>query len=116
MARQLKHINPWLGVFAAVPLACYGLVCVITQRAILVGEGYGGPWGLLHFRGHEAVAMGVVYLGIALALHSSFVWGRLEATWRLSILGVVLGLVAALPAFAYVLWRFAIRFGNFPVS
>lgn len=100
----------------AVPLASYGVYCIVSQRAVFVGEGWVQPLGLLSFHGRAAVATGFVYLGLAIALHCHFVWGRLQPTWRVGQFVAVLGLVTALAAFAVVLYEFAIRLGNFPVT
>ena len=90
----------------AIPLGVYGVYSLANETSVLVGDDWGGMFGILHLRGASATAMGLVYLGVAIALHSHFVWGRISRTWRLGVLGLVLGLAGALCAFAYVVWQF----------
>lgn len=105
----MKHVNVWGGLIAPVPLAIYAGWCLATQRSVLMGEEFnGGIVGLLHVCGTTAVAMRICYLGVAMALHSFFVGGRLRHTWQIGRAGLVIGLVTALGSFTFVLYRFVI--------
>ena len=102
MRDRLRHVNVWAGLVVAIPLGGYGVYSLASgTSSFLVGDD-----GILHLRGASATAMGLVYLGVAIALHSHFVWGRIARTWQLGVLGLVLGLAGALCAFAYVVWQF----------
>lgn len=106
MRDRLRHVNVWAGLVVAIPLGVYGVYSLATATSVLVGDDWGSGFGMLHLRGASATAMGLVYLGVAIALHSHFVWGRIARTWQLGVLGLVLGLAGALCAFAYVVWQF----------
>ncbi len=106
MRDRLRHVNVWAGLVVATPLCVYGVYSLASGTSFLVGDDWGGLFGILRLRGASATAMGLVYLGVAIALHSHFVWGRIALTWRLGVLGLVLGLAGALCAFAYVVWQF----------
>lgn len=67
----------WLvGVGAALGIAGYGTVCLVTRSATFVDE------ARTVFHGAEAIALGVSYLAIACFLHAHFFW-----SWRPRFMG-----------------------------
>ncbi len=88
--RRFKHNAIWHGAVIPALLALYGGYCVVAQTAFLPSDGSSES---LDLTGPSAIAMGIAWLGAALALHSKCFRGRVEPIWRVAELGFIAGLL-----------------------
>lgn len=98
------HDVIWLrwgvGVVAAVAATIYGLVCIVTQRGVLIGHGVPLP-----VKGIEAVTLGIICIAVALVLHCQFYWESYYADHPRVTLGKVLGIFVAVAGAVFLLVR-----------
>lgn len=100
------HICIWRGILIPIPILIYGIVCVTTAHAILPGYGRGSVQ-MMRLEDLPAQAMGLAWIGLAMALHSRYFWGRVEATWRLSGYPFCLGVLVVICGWGYAfVWSF----------
>ena len=94
---RFRHVCVWRGiVIPYVPLS-FGMYAIVNQHTLLPGAGrYGWSFStnLLPLDGWPAISMGIAWLGLAFALHVHYFWGRVDPVWRISLLGVIVGIVA----------------------
>lgn len=93
----------WRGIAIPLTVALYGTYCIATDTAYLASSERFGNSTRLYLQGHGPLAMGVLCLGVAFAMHSHYFWGRIEPIWRYSMIGVVIGILTALAATVVVL-------------
>ena len=107
---RFRHVCFWRGVLAPTALGVYGIVCLVTSKAHLPGlPGYGGRFEVVELSGAQAYAMGVAWLGLGLALHAHFFWGRIEPWWRYAPPATVLGLTLSTLCWGYAIWWALLR-------
>jgi len=94
----------WGVAFAVLPLG-YGLVCLFTGQARIVGRG--GESAVFH--GAEAIGLAVGYISIGAFLHFRYFWGlhqRLRERNQVFVLLAILGLIwSCLYTFYRILFR-----------
>ena len=83
----------WGVAVALIPLG-YGVVCLFTGRASIIGRG--GESAV--FRGAEAVALAIGYISVGAFLHFRYFWGlheRLRDRYQVFIMLSILGIVGS---------------------
>lgn len=90
-ALHVRHVAPVRGVILPLILAGYGIWCLATQATFLPSIPRGPLWHLMPLYGGPAIAIGIAWLGLAVALASAFCFGRLEVYWRYAPLGIYAG-------------------------
>ena len=106
---RFQHICLFRGGLAPAAALSFGLYCLVTRSAVLPGI---SRYGFVHLSGPPALAMGVGWIGLALALHAHYFWGRVEPFWRYSLIPTALGIVLMLSGWGYaLLWSVARTLG-----
>lgn len=83
----------WGVAVALIPLG-YGVTCLFTGRASIIGRG--GESAV--FRGAEAVALAIGYISVGAFLHFRYFWGlheRLRDRYQVLVMLAILGVVGS---------------------
>jgi hypothetical protein len=79
-----------IGVIVPIGVAIYGGVCIVKQVAEYGGEGH----ATMTVHGMNAVAVGTMFLAVALFMHCEFFWGAIyQSIWFAELGEIVAGLV-----------------------
>jgi hypothetical protein len=90
-----------VGFVGAFGLAAYGEICIYSQSAIWIGRFRAAH--AMHCQGAGAIALGIVYLGVAGLLHFHFFWSWRERFGGFAQLGKIMSLlVVAAGAFFFI--------------
>jgi hypothetical protein len=106
---RFRHICFWRGVLLPIIPFWIGISALITRHTLLPGAGRMGisAGRMMRLEGWPAVSMGWAWLGLAFALHAHYFWGRVNPIWRLSMLGVIVGIITtAIGWGAALVWAF----------
>lgn len=87
---RFRHVCVWRGLLLAGLALAMGAHALLSQSTPIIARRMGIYW----VKDAPALAIGAAWLGIALALHMHYFWGRVEPVWRFSDLGVLAGLLA----------------------
>lgn len=91
---RLGHGSVFLGIVVPGIVAAGGIWMIVVKGALPSRPP--GSSGRLSVAGISAVMVGVTLLGVALSMHSSCFWGRIEPFWRFAPLGTRLGYLVTL--------------------
>ena len=86
------------GIVVPLIVFAYGLRCLITGRAVLVGRNI---WTPVH--GPDAMAIGSACVSIAAFLHCHYGWGNIEPLAAWAVVGKAVGLVGMIASLGYLL-------------
>jgi hypothetical protein len=109
--RRVRHICLFRGVLIPLALIIYGIWCLATQQSFLPGLPRGGLYRTMPLSGGPAIAMGIAWLGCALALAGAYLLGRLDTYWRVAPIAVFAGCTLVVLGWGYALvWAIATVF------
>lgn len=95
---RLQHVCLWRGLLIPlIPLAI-GVHAIVARQTLLPGP---SRHGMMTLEDSAAVAMGLGWLGAALALHVHYFWARIEPTWRYALLFMILALTMLFGGWIY---------------
>jgi hypothetical protein len=102
----------WIyGVIAALPLAAYGLYCLISQHAWFPPIGIRGlpqqHRGLQEHTGYLAMAQGLVWLAVAMYLHFQYFWSQSPRLFRYYEIGRLIALLLFIAALVWWIYEYA---------
>lgn len=86
------------GIVFPLLLLVAGLICVITQRGVIVGRG----WHYLS--GPSAISLGLACIGAGLFFHAHCFWGPVYRLPIVSAFGRVIGALVFVITYGYVIW------------
>jgi hypothetical protein len=86
------------GLVFAGAAGAYGLFCILSGSARVIGFSPVTGLGLIEFRAREAVACGGVYLALAAFLHVYFFWASRPNYARVAYSATIVALLAVAAA------------------
>jgi len=101
LMERFGHVCIWRGLLLVLLPLWIGLRAVTRERTVLFPASY--RFGSITLEGTEAIMMGMAWLGVALALHTHYFWGRVESAWRFAGLGTIIGFVMIITGWGYAL-------------
>ncbi|HWA96924.1 MAG TPA: hypothetical protein VG713_00460 [Pirellulales bacterium] len=94
------------GVGVVLPIAIYGVVCLVTQRAWFINPQLKGvppfPPGLFRlWVGRPAMALGVVFIGVGAFAHFHWFWSNMPRLSRYYQVGKLLACIVLIGGIAW---------------
>jgi hypothetical protein len=105
---RTRHVCIIRGIVLPLIFAGYGVWCLAAQATFLPGALRLSFWSPLPLHGPPAIAIGIAWLGLGVALAGAFLFGRLEPCWRYAPIAVYAGIGSVVLGWGYAFfWALA---------
>lgn len=105
---RFESVSFGRGLLIPLMLLIYAAYCMTTRTSFLPAGRFKlalFEWAWMNLSGPTSIGLGLGWIGIAIALHCRYFWGRVEPIWRFADLGVIVGLLMlAAGWFSTVAW------------
>lgn len=105
----------WIyGVILALPLAVYGLYCMLSQHAWFFAVGIKGVphegGAFQEYTGRLAIALGLSLFALAMYLHFQYFWSQSRRLFRYYEIGRLAAILLFIAAIGWWIYEFAHKF------